>query len=109
MTPSLHRLLLAAAAAATAALPRYVLVGETGAGKSSLANALLGKDHFATGGGFDAVTVEARCVAGRWGSDAVEVCDTPGFNDAGRDDAKVADELLVRRVLGTRRRGILLW
>ena len=90
----MRRLLLLGAAAAARAAPRLVLVGETGAGKSTLGNRLLGRGAFAVGGGFDAVTAAVRCEAGRWRGRAVEVCDTPGFNDDGRRDGDTAAAIL---------------
>lgn len=74
------------------ATPRYVIVGETGAGKSTLGNALLGRREFVVGDDFDAVTTETRCAANA----RFELCDTPGFNDAGR-----ADDALAAAILGS--------
>lgn len=41
-----------------------VLIGETGVGKSTLGNSLLGKEVFLTGDSINAVTAKATCIKG---------------------------------------------
>ena len=76
--------------------PRIVILGATGAGKSSLANVLLGRDKTYEGGkfengcfrvstGLDSITKDTCADQGYWMGDTsnqeLTVVDTPGFGD----------------------------
>ena len=76
--------------------PRIVILGATGAGKSSLGNVLLGRDKnyegesfengcFKVSTGLDSITKDTCADAGYWMGDKnnpmVTVVDTPGFGD----------------------------
>ena len=80
---------------------RVFLMGETGAGKSTLGNVLLGGGHFRVGDGYEGVTQEVQCVTGRsFGGRPLEVCDTPGLNDESKSDEATA--LMVASALASR-------
>ena len=89
--------------------PRIVILGATGAGKSSLANVLLGRDKnyegesfengcFKVSTGLDSITKDTCADVGYWMGDKnnsmVTVVDTPGFGDRLVEEEKTIENLV---------------
>merc|ERR1711892_426987 len=82
--------------------PVIILVGPTGSGKSSLANALLGCDPrspdclFPVCHDMDSCTKDTTYGTGNWLGDGQNftVVDSPGFNDSDGEDAELIEEML---------------
>merc|ERR1711892_572700 len=82
--------------------PVIILVGPTGSGKSSLANALLGCDPrsadclFPVCHDMDSCTKNTTYGTGNWLGDGQNftVVDSPGFNDSDGEDTELIEEML---------------
>ena len=82
--------------------PRLVIIGQTGAGKSTLANVLIGEDvdckncTFAVCDGHDSCTKNTKYAVGQWlgVGQPFTVVDTPGFGDSDNDDNLLIDEMM---------------
>eukprot|EP00092_Neocalanus_flemingeri_P104061 GFUD01133238.1.p1 GENE.GFUD01133238.1~~GFUD01133238.1.p1 ORF type:complete len:396 (-),score=115.90 GFUD01133238.1:114-1301(-) len=88
--------------------PRIVILGATGAGKSSLANVLLGRDKnydgqefrngcFRVSSGLDSITKKTCADQGYWlgnTSQRVTVIDTPGFGDKLVEEERTIENLV---------------
>ena len=84
--------------------PRMVIVGATGAGKSSIANALLGCDPQGSGCLFEVCSSAASCTtqttmgSGPWLGEGTSqdftVVDTPGFGDSEGRDSEFLVEMM---------------
>ena len=81
--------------------PRMVILGQTGTGKSTLSNILLGQAFdckyctFPVCNGMDSCTKDTKYATGKWLGKAgtkFTVVDTPGFGDSDNNDNEMIDE-----------------
>lgn len=79
-------------------LDTVVIIGETGVGKSTIANAILGKDVFKPFHGIDAGTLKTEYSYGYLFNDQnnpqVRLVDTQGYNDPKGRDKEHADQMI---------------
>ena len=72
----------------------FVLFGETGHGKSTLGNAVLGKELFKANDSLQSVTKEIYGCNGEGRSQDIYIIDTPGINDSeGKDNEYLSSSL----------------
>ena len=81
-------------------MKKLVLLGQTGSGKSTLGNCLLGKSLLSGGfddsKGTDSCTDKTRGISGRWFTNGAscEVRDTPGLDESSNRDSEHIENIV---------------
>ncbi|XP_015256479.1 PREDICTED: GTPase IMAP family member 7-like [Cyprinodon variegatus] len=73
---------------------RIVVLGKTGAGKSSLANTIFGEKLYETDSSANSGTKQCQAELREVNGKSIKLIDTPGFFDTGRDEKEIKDEIL---------------
>ncbi|XP_035530867.1 GTPase IMAP family member 7-like [Morone saxatilis] len=73
---------------------RVVILGKTGAGKSSLANTIFGEDVFKINHGFNSETTECQSETRSVNRRKFTLIDTPGFFDTDRSEEELKREIV---------------
>ncbi|XP_042368013.1 GTPase IMAP family member 7-like [Plectropomus leopardus] len=73
---------------------RIVILGKTGAGKSSLANTIFGEKHFAINNTANSGTTECQAKTKSVSGRSITLIDTPGFFDTDKSEEELKPEIL---------------
>ncbi|XP_071315844.1 GTPase IMAP family member 7-like isoform X2 [Trachinotus anak] len=73
---------------------RIVLLGKSGAGRSSLANTIFGMDLFKVKNPFDSVASVCEAKSGSVNGRSITLMDTPGFMDPDRSEEELKPDIL---------------
>lgn len=89
----LHLTLLGAFKSLQENFVSVILVGKTGAGKSSTANTLVSDEKFAVSGGTESVTKNVQVAEVTYRDKSYRIMDTPGYLDADLSPSEITDQI----------------